>query len=203
MIISELINSELWKMSNVIRYSWTKIHNQENLAEHSYYVIMLADIISEDLSKKYKNLNIDKYKVLKYALYHDVEEIFTWDIITPVKYKSKVLLKELEKIGTKLLNEGLEENFKNNIHIKDNILKYFNEYEHDKYDKIENQIVKFADQLECFTYCISELKLWNSNFYQIAVDVILWIKSNWNNNEYFSNYIKELDLFFYDFNEKK
>jgi len=203
MLIQELINSEIWKMSNVIRYSWTKIHNQENLAEHSYYVILISDIIRKDLLNKYKWLKIDWYKVLKYALYHDIEEAFTWDIITPVKHKSKTLLKELEKIGKKLLNEWLSESFKQNLHIKENILEFFNEYEIDKYTKIENQIVKFSDQLEAFIYSISELKMWNSNFDKIAKDIVIWIKNKWSKNHYFKDYVEELENFFYDFNKSQ
>jgi len=196
-MIKQLINTEIFKMSSVIRYSWTKTNNPENLAEHSYYVIVFSDSIAEDLEKKYK-LDIDRYAVMKYATYHDVEEIFTWDIITPVKYKDESLRKKLENIGELLLTEWLEENFKENPHIKENILKAFHWYEDNKYDKIENQIVKFADQLEAFSYCISELRLWNTNFYDIAITVLLNIKERWDTHKYFSSYIKEIDLFFYD-----
>jgi 5'-deoxynucleotidase YfbR-like HD superfamily hydrolase len=76
-----------------------------------------------------------------------------------VKYKSKTLLKELEKIGTLLLKEGLELSFKTNKHISNNIISFFNDYEHNKYTNIENQIVKFSDQLEAFLYSISELQM--------------------------------------------
>jgi len=203
MIIKQLINTEISKMSSVIRYSWTKVHSSENLAEHSYYVIMLSDAIAEDIIFKNPDITLDRYSILKYAMYHDVEEIFTWDIITPVKYKSKSLRDELEKIGTLLLNEWLSENFKNNIHIKNNIIKYFNEYEDFKYKKLENQIVKFADQLEAFSYSISELRMWNTNFYDIAVSIISWIKKNWSSNKYFTDYIIELDNFFYEEFRKK
>jgi 5'-deoxynucleotidase YfbR-like HD superfamily hydrolase len=63
-------------MSDVIRYSGTKVLNKENLAEHSYYVSVLADSLAEDIEHKF-DIVIDRYKVLKYALYHDIEEIFT------------------------------------------------------------------------------------------------------------------------------
>lgn len=201
-MIKQLINTEIMKMSSVIRYSGTKVHCQENLAEHSYYVILLSDAIAEDLLSKNKDLAIDRYKVLKYAMYHDVEEIFTGDVITPVKYRSQILRDELEKIWVLLLTEWLKENFKWNEHIKDNILNYFEEYEKSKYDKIENQIVKFADQLEAFSYSISELRLWNSHFYNIAVSILSWIKKNWFNNPLFTDYVDELDEFFFQENKK-
>jgi 5'-deoxynucleotidase YfbR-like HD superfamily hydrolase len=40
-------------MSNVYRYSGTTVLKQENLAEHSYFVALLADLIAEDLSQKF------------------------------------------------------------------------------------------------------------------------------------------------------
>jgi 5'-deoxynucleotidase YfbR-like HD superfamily hydrolase len=64
------------KMSDVIRYAGNKVLNKENLAEHSYYVAVLADNIAEDIIHKFR-IDIDRYKVIKYALYHDIEEIFT------------------------------------------------------------------------------------------------------------------------------
>jgi 5'-deoxynucleotidase YfbR-like HD superfamily hydrolase len=84
-------------MSDVIRYSGTKVLNKENLAEHSYYVSVLADSIAEDIEYKHE-INIDRYKVLKYALYHDIEEIFTGDIVTPLKYKSQDLRVKFEEV---------------------------------------------------------------------------------------------------------
>lgn len=203
MIITELINSDLSKMSSIIRYSWIKTHNPQNLAEHSYYVVLIADLISEDILKNNNNIELDRYKVLKYAMYHDIEEVYTWDIITPVKYKSKTLLKELENIGHILLKEWLNISFENNLHIVENIRSYFNEYEENKYKNLENQIVKFSDQLEAFFYCISELKMWNNNFYLISIEILKWIKRKWKSNKYFEKYIDELDDYFYEFNEKK
>ena len=85
------------RMSDVIRYSGTKVLNKENLAEHSYYVSVLADGIAEDIEQKF-DISIDRYKVLKYALYHDIEEIFTGDLVTPVKYKSQDLRIKFEEV---------------------------------------------------------------------------------------------------------
>ena len=71
--------------------------NKENLAEHSYYVSVLADSLAEDFEFRF-GLKLDRYKVLKYALYHDIEEIFTGDIVSPVKYKSDELRVKFEEV---------------------------------------------------------------------------------------------------------
>jgi putative hydrolases of HD superfamily len=149
------------RMSDVVRYSGTKILNKENLAEHTYYVSVLADSIAEDLEFRF-DVNIDRYKVLKYALYHDIEEIFTGDIVTPVKYKSKALKMKFEEVGNLILKEELKNHFQGNLHIAEMILDTHKEYEEKKETSLENMIVKFADILQALSYTISELNLGNT-----------------------------------------
>lgn len=190
-LIKQIFNSHIWKMSSVIRYTWTKTLHQENIAEHSYYVSILSDTITEDILKHH-NIELDRYKILKYAIYHDFEEVFTGDIITPVKNKSNKFKEELEKIANELVNEWLQSDFNWNDHIINNITTNFHEYEEKKYDNIENQIVKFSDQLEALMFSISEYKLWNSNFKSIIKDIVMSIDKNWSENKYFKQYVNTI-----------
>ena len=146
------------RMSDVIRYSGTKVLNKENLAEHSYYVSVLADSLAEDFEFRF-GLHIDRYRVLKYALYHDIEEIFTGDIVSPVKYKSHELRMKFEEVGNMILTEQLDAHFSGNTHIATMILNAHREYEEHKQDTLENMIVKFADILQASSYTRSELKM--------------------------------------------
>lgn len=182
------------RMSDVIRYSGTKVLNKENLAEHSYYVSVLSDSIAEDIEHRY-TITIDRYKVLKYALYHDIEEIFTGDIISPVKYKSNDLRMKLEKVWNLILTEQVEEHFEWNPHIARMILQTHKDYEEKKYTDIENMIVKFADTLQAISYTISELHLGNTYLKWITHNAIEILKNTFWENKYFSLYVGEIEKF--------
>lgn len=182
------------RMSDVIRYSWTKVLNKENLAEHTYYVSIIADGIAEDLEKQFK-IDIDRYKVLKYALYHDIEEIFTGDIVSPVKYKSESLRKQFEEVGNMILEEQLTSHFKNNAHISEMILTTHQNYESWKNDKIENKIVKLADILQAIGYTISEKNLGNIYLTPITHNLLAILKKKYSEDQYFSDYVRETELY--------
>ena len=179
------------RMSDVIRYSGTKVLNKENLAEHSYYVSVLADGIAEDIEQKF-DVSLDRYKILKYALYHDIEEIFTWDIVTPVKYKSKDLREKFEEVWNLILTEELESHFSENTHIAEMIIKAHNEYDEKKDEVLENQIVKFADILQALSYTMSELHLGNTYLNGISQNLLVTLEKKYKDNQYFSGYVVEV-----------
>lgn len=191
-ICSQFMKGFFDRMSDVIRYSWTKVLNKENLAEHTYYVSIIADGIAEDLEKKF-NLEIDRYKVLKYALYHDIEEIFTWDIVSPVKYKSEVLREQFEEVGNMILKEQLKSHFENNTHISQMILDTHQSYEVWKSEILENKIVKLADILQAIWYTMSEKNLWNTYLMPITQNLLKILNSKYSNDEYFSEYVTEIE----------
>ncbi len=191
-ICSQFMKGFFDRMSDVIRYSWTKVLNKENLAEHTYYVSIIADGIAEDLEKKF-NLEIDRYKVLKYALYHDIEEIFTWDIVSPVKYKSEVLREQFEEVGNMILEEQLKSHFENNTHISQMILDTHQSYEVWKSEILENKIVKLADILQAIWYTMSEKNLWNTYLMPITQNLLKILNSKYSNDEYFSEYVTEIE----------
>ena len=179
------------RMSDVIRYSGTKVLNKENLAEHSYYVSVLADGIAEDIEQKF-DISIDRYKVLKYALYHDIEEIFTGDLVTPVKYKSKDPRIKFEEVWNQILKEELQSHFSENAHIAEMIIKAHNEYDEKKDEVLENQIVKFADILQALSYTMSELHLGNTYLKDISHNLLVSLEKRYKDNKYFSWYVVEI-----------
>jgi hypothetical protein len=50
------------------------------------------------------------------------------------------------------------------LHIAEKILNTVTEYERNKYDILENSIVKFADMLQCLSYSLIEYKSGNTFF---------------------------------------
>lgn len=65
---------EFRKVERIIYYPGSD--RQENDAEHAYQLAMVAWYIIEK-----KDLSLDVWKVMKYALVHDLVEIYAWDTI--------------------------------------------------------------------------------------------------------------------------
>lgn len=181
---------ELSKMSNIFRYSGTRVNLRENLAEHSYYVALISDILSKDISERY-DIKIDREQVLRYALVHDLEEMYTGDIIWPVKSLSPALANELNIVWGKLLSEGIGQKFPKNI--GDEILSNHKNYEDFKYDKLENRIVKFSDGVQVIMYSLSELESGNHYFNETIINTRDWMNDKWGDDKYFSPYMKEIN----------
>lgn len=76
--------SALRTVSVVTRWSVIRTHGKDTIADHSYRVAMYADEIARLIKWK-----VDDYKahywLMRYALIHDLDEIFTGDIVILVK----------------------------------------------------------------------------------------------------------------------
>jgi len=183
-------------MSNVQRYSWTQVIIPENLAQHSYYVTVLADLISEDIKHRFLNIEINKSDLLSFALYHDYEEIYTWDIVTPVKYKNKEFRRQLDSLWNLLLKEWTISNFEWNSHVWNRIKNSHEAYELWKDEKIESQIVKFADMIQALWYVMQEVNMWNSYMSPVLKNIVKSIMDKYWSIEYFKLYTDNLlDVF--------
>lgn len=191
-LISNLMNSSYKNLSDIFRYSRTRVIQKENLAEHSYYVTLISDIIAEDISSKH-DVNINREKILRFALYHDFEEWITWDIITPVKKSSKVFKKELEKIWESLLKESIEREFIWYKHIQRLILSSHQNYEKFKNIDLENKIVKFSDIIQALLYSYIEYNTWNKFFKNIINDIKLELNRLYSKDLYFKDYLYEIN----------
>lgn len=61
---------------SVVRTGWTMmdIHNPESVAEHSYQLCVMTMVLADQLG-------VDREKLIKMAIIHDLGEIFTGDIV--------------------------------------------------------------------------------------------------------------------------
>lgn len=73
---------DILRASDVKRWSTLNTSRQQSVAEHTFNVVMIARAIC-------KRAGMADDLVTKYALEHDLDEILTGDIITPVKMKMK------------------------------------------------------------------------------------------------------------------
>lgn len=145
-----------FRMKYINRWGLMRNTECENLLEHSAECAMLAHALASiGNSRCGKSLDADKIAVK--ALYHDICEIYTGDLPTPVKYHSESIsesYKAIEKsAGEKLLSRLPE----------DLTAVYADALDCDSSHE-EKIIVKAADKLCALIKCITEIGNGNREF---------------------------------------
>lgn len=127
----------------------------ENDAEHSLQVAMIAHAIAA-IGRDQYGRDCDPEHILALGVYHDVSEVITGDMPTPVKYHSQELrgaYKSVERMANdrllSMLPEGLQPAFS----------PYLSEP--DGYDRA---VVKAADSISAYVKCIEEKRAGNREF---------------------------------------
>lgn len=189
MKMNEVLNTSIHSLSHQLRYAGMHAGHRENVAEHSFYVAVIADWIVSDLCID----NVDADKVMRMAIYHDVEEAYTGDIVTPVKYRSNSLRDEWDKLSLQLLEEGLEHDFRLTPAFSARIQDTHVQYESEKMITVEGQIVKFADMLQSFIYLVRELKGGNQHAHTVLTEVVSNMHALFDPHELWRSYLMELD----------
>lgn len=108
------------KSKRLIRSGWIreKVLDPESVAEHSFRVSVLAMVLSDKLGTK-----LDKNKLIKMAILHDLGEVITGDIVTE---RHDII--DIEKRGEKEKEEkeGIRQIFEK-IGLGDEYVKIFEE----------------------------------------------------------------------------
>ncbi len=143
------------RMRYINRWSLMRNTLNENIAEHSLQVAIIANLLANIKNTLYSgNVNADKITVI--AMYHDANETITGDLPTPIKYfnpEIKKAYKGLEKVANDKLITMLPEELR--AIYSD---AFFNE------DKELSILVKAADKISAYIKCIEEEKAGNTEF---------------------------------------
>ncbi len=138
---------------------WALMQNaaEENIAEHSHNVAVIAHALCVIGNKKFgKKYNAERCALL--AIYHDTTEVITGDMPTPVKYGSdemKKVYKNVEALAGNRLLDMLPPEF------RDEYNPLFNK---DSKDEELWKIVKAADKIDALIKCINETRMGNREF---------------------------------------
>ena len=142
------------RMKLIDRWALMRNTSKENIAEHSHNVAVIAHALCLIGNKKFgRNYDAERCAVL--ALYHDVTEVITGDMPTPVKYyndKIKSVYKDVEKTAGERLLAMLPDEFK---------ADYKPFFEQESKDKELWKIVKAADRIDALLKCIAECRMGN------------------------------------------
>jgi 5'-deoxynucleotidase len=168
------------RMKYIKRWSLMRSVREENIMEHTQQVSVIAHALALISNKIYgKNVNVEKTVLL--AQYHEVGEVITGDLPTPIKYfnpEIKNAYKDLEKHASiRILNMLPDE-------LKDEYCAYILP----DTDTEEYKLVKYADRLSAYLKCVEEIKAGNLEFKKAKLSIEKEIKST--GNEAVNYYIK-------------
>lgn len=149
----------LSRMKYINRWGLMRNTIHENISEHSLEVGIIAHALGVINNEVFHgSLNAERLAVL--GIFHDVTEIITGDMPTPVKYYSPVIrnaYKEVETVARDQMMEGLPPDMQK-IYAP-LLLETPEEEELWKY-------VKAADKLSALIKCIEEKQMGNQDFAQ-------------------------------------
>ena len=147
----------LSRMKYINRWGLMQNTRHENLCEHSLEVAFIAHALGIINNEIYGgNINAERLAIL--GMYHDVTEIITGDMPTPVKYYNPVIrnaYKEVEKVAGKQMLSGLSSE------IRDRYESVLTETEE---EKELWKYVKAADKISAYIKCLEERKTGNMDF---------------------------------------
>jgi 5'-deoxynucleotidase len=148
------------------RWGLKRNAHEENVMEHSWEVSVIAHTLAL-IKNRYYGGNVDANAVAAAALYHDITEVITGDLPTPIKYHSdeiNVAYKQIEKQAEiellNLLPDELRADFQSLIH-------------HDLMPEEHVRIIKAADKISAYLKCQAELKASNAEFETAAEQLAL------------------------------
>ncbi|MDD5955241.1 MAG: 5'-deoxynucleotidase [Firmicutes bacterium] len=161
--------NEFFALMGRMRYitRWGLMRNtfSENLTEHSYMTAVLAHALALIRRQILKLDGPDPDRCAVAALYHDVSEILTGDLPTPIKYHNTNIMaayKQVEHVAGNRVLDMLPQELRSC-------------YEQDvlEDDPAVKPIVKAADKLSAHIKCLEEQKAGNAEFDTAA-------KQTWN-----------------------
>lgn len=169
------------RMKNIKRWSLMRSVKEENIMEHSQQVAVIAHALAVISNKRFgKSVNIEKTVLL--AQYHEVGEVITGDLPTPIKYFNPEIrdaYKDLEKKACDRLLATLPEDLKGE----------YEKYVNPDTSSEEYRLVKLADRLAAYLKCVEEVKAGNSEFKKAKASIEKELKAS--DNPAVGCYLKE------------
>ncbi|MEQ1637467.1 MAG: 5'-deoxynucleotidase [Methylococcales bacterium] len=166
--LSSSFYAYLSRLRWIKRWGLKRNAHDENVMEHSWEVAVIAHTLAL-IKNRYYGGQVDANAVAAAALYHDVTEVITGDLPTPIKYHSAAIsaaYKQIEKQAEiellNLLPTGLRGDFQVLI-------------QQDKMSEEAIQLIKAADKISAYLKCQAELKAGNREFETAAEQLALKI----------------------------
>jgi len=154
----------LFRMKHISRWSLMFNTQHENLMQHTVECAFIAHFLALT-GNCYFGKDYDAEKLCAYALFHDVSEVLTGDMPTPVKYFNediKSAYKDIELIACQRLLSHLPEEMRK---------IYADYFDSDNLNEDERKLIKIADKLCAYLKCVTELNASNNEFRSAAESI--------------------------------
>ena len=190
MVPSELLDLKMFmnyrRMGNIRRCNTFPVVNAIDVAQHSYYVAMLAMAFSDEYNTYADEHNLDYHPldfdnrlellntevVLRKALCHDTEESITSDIPWNIKHMNE----EVHKLLEDAINQHIDKAYEGT-----KTMELYHKLGKECKEGFEGQVVDLADMTELAIYCYEELAMGN-HYMKSMLDKCLRIIDNYTVN---------------------
>ncbi len=144
----------LFQMKNINRWGLMYNTRTENLSEHSMECAVLTHALALIANEKFGK-SFDPNRLLAAALFHDMNEVLTGDLPTPIKYYNDDIKQAYKKIEKVSLDKMLSLLDQNTAKAYENLFSLNEE---------EKRLMKGADKLCAYIKCLQELERGNREF---------------------------------------
>lgn len=142
---------KLTNLERLYRFPGEFVFERHNVASHSFKVAQYVQFLGEIESRN--GVEIDWKALYEKAINHDVPEVLTGDIKTPVKYWSKKLKNMITLVEESMMENFIEEEFPEEFKVM-----YKEKLKDGKDDSIEGKILTVADKLDQLYEAYEEMK---------------------------------------------
>lgn len=145
------------RMKYINRWSLMRNTIPENISEHSVETAFIAHALALLRNKRFGgNINAERCALI--AIYHDVSEIITGDLPTPVKYYNKDIKSAYGEIENNALDQLLSY-LPDDLKEEYRAVFFAGEEERELWT-----LVKAADKISALIKCVEERRMGNSDF---------------------------------------
>ena len=144
------------RMKYIRRWQLMRSERDENIMEHSQSVAMLTHALGVIRNQVFGG-SVNVEKAVLYAMYHEISEVLTGDLPTPIKYYNRSIqsaYKDLERSAAEKMAQMLPDGMKSEL------TPYILADEESE----EYKLVKAADRLSAYINCLEELRSGNGEF---------------------------------------
>lgn len=146
----------LSRMKNIRRWALMRNTRSENICEHSHEVAVVAHALAL-LTNRHYGGQVDPNRCVMLAVYHDVPEILTGDMPTPVKYYNPAIREAYRQVEVSACDKLLEM-------LPQDLREEYVPLLLSEEDSEEHRIVKAADKISALIKCIEEVSQGNREF---------------------------------------
>lgn len=155
--MSSSFYSLVFRQKYIKRWGLMRNVEEETLSNHATDVAVLTHALSV-IGNTFFGKHYDTGKAVVYALFHDLPEVFTGDMPTPIKYFSDSTKKTYKKVEEQAISMLLSKLPGELMPVYEDVLRY------EQGDPELRRLIKCADKLAALIKCMMEERNGNPEF---------------------------------------